>query len=91
MDCINSFKKGYNYTYFIKGDANMNPLNLSTKDVEAYFYDWNKLYPKSYNKTDVSPFTKVRIILMNGTEFESNWFLHQFARNCDNQDLLFQQ
>jgi len=65
----------------------MNPLNISTKDLESYFYDWNKLYPKSYNKTDVSPFTKVRIILMNGTEFESNWFLHQFARNCDNQDL----
>jgi len=45
------------------------------------------MYPKSYNKTEVSPFTKVRVILLNGTEFESNWFLHQFARNCDNPDL----
>ena len=65
----------------------MNPFEVNTKDIEQYFYDWNKLYPKSYNKKETSPFTKVRIILMNGTEFESNWFLHQFARNCDNQDL----
>lgn len=45
------------------------------------------MYPKAYDKNNTSPFTKVRIILMNGTEFESNWFLHQFARNCNNQDL----
>lgn len=24
---------------------------------------------------------------MNGTEFESNWFLHQFARNCNDNNL----
>ena len=45
------------------------------------------MYPKAYNKKTTSPFTKTRIILLNGTEFESNWFLHQFARNCDNQEL----
>ena len=54
---------------------------------EDYFMNWEEMYPKSYDKTKVSPFTKVRIILLNGTEFESNWFLHQFARNCDNNDL----
>jgi len=45
------------------------------------------MYPKSYNKKTVSPYTKTRIILMNGTEFESSWFLHQFARNCKDNDL----
>ena len=65
----------------------MNPFDTQTKDLEEYFMDWAKMYPKSYNKKTVSPFTKVRVILLNGTEFESNWFLHQFARNCNDQEL----
>ena len=65
----------------------MNPFLENTEDIEDYYLNWNSMYPKSYNKKTVSPFTKVRIILMNGTEFESNWFLHQMARNIDNQDL----
>ena len=63
----------------------MNPLKETTKELHEYFFDWGKMYPKSYNKTEVSPFTKTRIILMNGTEFEANWFSHQLARHtCDN-------
>ena len=65
----------------------MNPFKHETKDVENYYFTWDRMYPKAYNKEETSPWTKVRIILMNGTEFESNWFLHQFARNCNNQDL----
>lgn len=65
----------------------MNPFELKTKELEDYFMDWSKMYPKPYNKKTTSPFTKVRIILLNGTEFESNWFLHQFARNCNNNEL----
>lgn len=40
-----------------------------------------------YNKDTASPYTKTRVILMNGTEFESNWFLHQFSRHCNNNEL----
>jgi len=65
----------------------MSPFKTETKDIEKYFMDWKKMYPKPYDKATVSPFTKTRVILMNGTEFESNWFLHQFARNCNDQDL----
>ena len=65
----------------------MNPFNENTKDIEEYFLNFEQMYPKSYDKNKVSPFTKVRVILLNGTEFESNWFLHQFARNIDNQEL----
>ena len=25
---------------------------------------------------------------MNGTEYESVWFMHQFARHCDNDEIL---
>ena len=65
----------------------MNPLELETKDIEEYFMDWKSLYPKPYNKQKTSPFTKTRVILLNGTEFESVWFLHQFARHCNIPEL----
>ena len=65
----------------------MKPLEMETKDIEAYFMNWDMMYPRPYDKETTSPFTKTRVILMNGTEFESNWFLHQFARNCNDQDL----
>lgn len=65
----------------------MNPVTYPSKDISSYFISLKNMYPKAYDKHKTSPFTKVRIILMNGTEFESNWFLHQFARNCTDQDL----
>ncbi len=65
----------------------MNPFEVETKDVNSYFMNWSKMYSKPYNKERTSPFTKVRVILMNGTEFESNWFLHQFARHCDEPEI----
>ncbi len=43
--------------------------------------------PKPYDKKIVSPYTKTRIILLNGAEFEQTWFLHQFHRNCPCNDL----
>lgn len=66
---------------------NVNPFKLESKNIEEYFMNWDKMYPTPYDKKKVSPWTKVRVILMNGTEFESNWFLHQFARHCNDNDL----
>lgn len=43
--------------------------------------------PKPYDKLTTSPYTKTRIILLNGAEFEQTWFLHQFNRSCNNNDL----
>ncbi len=63
----------------------MNPFNEKPRSVEKSLQNWQQLYPKAYNKREVDPYTKCRIILMNGTEFESNWFSHQLARHtCDN-------
>ena len=42
---------------------------------------------KPYDKDTASPYTKTRVILMNGTEFEANWFMHQFNRHCNNNDI----
>lgn len=65
----------------------MNPFLTESKPIEDNFMDWQKMYPKAYDKKKTSPFTKTRIILMNGTEFESNWFLHAFSRNCSDNHL----
>jgi len=49
--------------------------------------DWKDLNPGSYDKRCVDPYTRTRVILMNGTEFEQVWFTHQFNRHCDNNDI----
>ena len=65
----------------------MNPFEQKAKPVDAAFTSWSKIYPCSYNKMSTDPYTKTRIILMNGTEFEANWFSHQFARHCTDMNL----
>ncbi len=65
----------------------MNPFELKPVSIEKTFMNFKELYPKPYNKYEVNPYTKTRIILMNGTEFEANWFSHQFSRNCNNNEL----
>ena len=66
----------------------MNPINQQTKYINEYFISLDKMYPKAYNKDKTDPYTKTRVILMNGTEYESVWFMHQFARHCDNDEIL---
>lgn len=66
----------------------MNPIHEKCKTLENNFLPLKKLYPRSYNKDKTSPYTKTRIILMNGTEFESQWFMHNFARHCDEPEIL---
>lgn len=65
----------------------INPFELQTKNVDDTFLDFKELYPKSYDKDATDPYTKTRIILMNGTEFEAVWFSHQFSRHCNNNDI----
>ncbi len=65
----------------------MNPFLEKSMRLLAGFQNWKQLYPKAYNKQEVDPYTKTRIILMNGTEFEANWFSHQLARHVTDNDL----
>lgn len=67
--------------------ATMNPFEIKPEKINSSFRDWKQLAQKAYDKNEVDPYTKVRIILMNGTEFEANWFSHQFSRHCTNNDL----
>ncbi len=64
-----------------------NPFEQKPENTEKLFLDWKNVYPESYSKHEVSPFTKLRCILTNGAEYESVWFSHQFFRHCANNDL----
>ena len=66
----------------------MNPIKEKSRSLENNFLPLKKMYPRSYNKLKTSPYTKTRVILMNGTEFESQWFMHNFARHCDNTEIV---
>ncbi len=65
----------------------MNPFLEKPMQTDALFKDWKAIYPKPYDKNEVDPYTKTRIILMNGTEYEAVWFSHQFLRHCPNNEL----
>lgn len=65
----------------------MNPFTQKPRALDACISDWKTLCSKPYNKNSVDPYTKIRIILMNGTEYEAVWFSHQFQRHCMNDDL----
>jgi hypothetical protein len=67
--------------------STMNPFKIKPEKIESSFRDWKQLYSKAYDKYTTDPYTKVRIILANGTEFEANAFGHNFARHCVNNDL----
>ena len=65
----------------------MNPFLEKPSPVDAGLMDWSTVYARSYDKNEVDPYTKVRIILMNGTEYEAVWFSHQFHRHCPNNEI----
>ena len=65
----------------------LNPFEEKPMPIEKLFMDWDMMYPCSYNKNTVNPYTKCRIVLMNGTEFEAQWFSRNFARHCHNHEL----
>ena len=65
----------------------MNPFDFSSPITNQKYYNWKNIYPIPYDKNTTSPYTKARVILMNGCETEQVFFLHQFSRNCPDNDL----
>lgn len=65
----------------------MNPFEQKPVNIQDGIMNWSTIYPQPYNKQTVDPYTKIRIILMNGIEVESTFFKHQFHRHCQNNDL----
>ena len=64
-----------------------NPFEEKPKKLESCLMSFKELSGKPYNKLESSPYTRVRCILMNGTEYESVWFGHQFHRHASDNDL----
>ena len=81
--------KQRNYLLLSRKDvmSHFNPFDEKPFPIEKTFMDWCMMNPKSYNKQETDPYTKTRIILMNGTEFEAQWFSRNFSRHCNNNDL----
>ena len=65
----------------------MNPFEMKPERKAELFVDWEKLWVAPYSKREVDPYTRARIILMNGTEFENVWFSHQLSRATDDNEL----
>lgn len=65
----------------------INPFELKPMDMESCFTERKDLYGYSYDKYNADPYTKLRIILMNGTEFEEVGFGHNTMRNESRGDL----
>ena len=65
---------------------NFNPFEEKTKDIEHVIMSWQDIFVKPYNKNEVSPYTKTRCILMNGTEYEAVWCKHHFNRHYTDND-----
>lgn len=64
-----------------------NPFKERGIPAEKQLRNWQELNVKPYDKNEVHPYTKARIILMNGVEVEGAIFSHQFARNCNDPEL----
>ena len=61
----------------------MNPFEEKpSKSILKLIPNWRGLAVKPYSKLDTDPFTKERIILMNGIEVEAAIFGHNFHRHC---------
>jgi len=69
-------------------DMALNPLDEKGIPLEDQFRSWSELNVTPYDKDSVEPYTRTRVILMNGIEVESVMFSHQFARHTDNPEIL---
>ncbi len=64
-----------------------NPLEQRGIPIEDQIRSWSELNVEPYDKRSIHPYTRSRIILMNGIEVESILFSHQFARHTDNAEI----
>lgn len=65
----------------------MNHFEQKNKKIEECYCSLSRLTSEPYDKEQTDPYTKLRIILMNGTEFEAINFSHRFSRMCPDNEL----
>jgi hypothetical protein len=64
-----------------------NPLTEQGIPIDKHLRNWSELNVQPYDKNAVDPYTRTRVITMNGIEVESIIFSHQFARHTDNPEI----
>ena len=64
----------------------LNPFLEKPKKIESTIMSMKMLSPNPYDKNEVDPYTRVRCILMNGTEYEAVWSKHHFNRHIADND-----
>jgi hypothetical protein len=64
-----------------------NPLTEKGIPIDRQLRNWSELSVQPYDKDEVEPYTRTRVIAMNGIEVESIIFSHQFARHTDNSEI----
>lgn len=64
-----------------------NPLAEKGIPLDKQLRNWSELNVQPYDSDHVHPYTRTRIITMNGIETESIFFSHQFARHTADPDI----
>ncbi|OPY68543.1 MAG: hypothetical protein A4E57_01723 [Syntrophorhabdaceae bacterium PtaU1.Bin034] len=64
-----------------------NPFQEKGIPLEQQVHSWTSLDVEPYDKNAVDPYTRCRVILMNGIEVEAAIFKHEFSRMCPDMEL----
>ncbi len=64
-----------------------NPLEQRGIPLDKQLRDWRELNVSPIDPDHADPYTRCRIITMNGIEVEALMFSHQFARHCPDMDV----
>jgi hypothetical protein len=64
-----------------------NPLEEKGVPLDGQLRNWSELNVEPYAPLDVDPYTRCRVIAMNGVEVEAIGFSHQFNRHTDDLEL----
>lgn len=63
------------------------PMEEKGLPLEKQVMSWQEANVEPYDKTEVHPYTRTRVILMNGIEVEAAMFKHQFARHSEDPEV----
>lgn len=67
--------------------AVFHPFDANRIPLDRQFRSWHQQVQPPYDKAAVDPYTRCRVILMNGIENDTWFFLHQWYRNTADEKL----
>jgi hemerythrin superfamily protein len=63
------------------------PFDMESRSVDKSFRNWDALVPEPYDKLTVHPYTRCRVILMNGIENGAVLFSHAVSRMTEDDEV----